>query len=117
MTTDNRTNEPTDNQILDYAKEDAEHVFPKRVYEISNGAYTSGYFKGYKAALVAAGRLAEKPTEAQVEAAARALASRGPMRIVIAWENLYEFERRVFREGARAALEAATRVPVQGETL
>ncbi len=47
-------------------------------------------------------------TEAQVEAAAEALASREPMRSATEWENLHEFERSGFRESARAALEAAT---------
>ena len=46
-------------------------------------------------------------TEAQVEAAAEALASREPMRSATEWENLHEFERSGFRESARAALVAA----------
>lgn len=48
-----------------------------------------------------------EPTEAQVEAAAKALAIREPMRSATAWENLHEFERSGFRESARAALVAA----------
>lgn len=48
-----------------------------------------------------------EPTPEQVEAAAKALAIREPMRSATAWENLHEFERSGFRESARAALVAA----------
>ena len=48
-----------------------------------------------------------EPTPEQVEAAAKALASREPMRSATAWENLHEFERKHYRDDSRAALVAA----------
>lgn len=117
MTTDNRTNEPTPEQIL------VDEWIRQADRAKSMTGIDAIWFPDAEetlAILRANGLLFEgTPSEAQVEAAAKALASREPMRSATAWENLHEFERKHHRDDSRAALTAAgvaPQEPNQNET-
>ena len=103
MTTDNRTNEQLAEHLRQFAESQAMD------FDNPHIAMTLEEI---------ADRLTGTITEAQVEAAAEALARREPMRSATEWGNLHEFERSGFRESARAALTAAgvaPQEPVGGE--
>ena len=109
MTTVNRTNEPTAEQIL------VDEWIRQADRAKSMTGMDAIWFPDAEetlAVLRAHGLLSEgAPSEQQVELAAEALARREPMRSATEWENLHEFERSGFRESARAALVAAGVAP------